>query len=120
MSASVPPALERSQADGPDVEVRPGGALRIARYSVYPRAANEHGVQTGVVRETADGRLVMSTSRAAATGELLRVLVHDHERDHDTLARVASCEARAPGRFELALVPLDARRPMRVRTHAKR
>ena len=112
-SASVPGALEaRAEAEAPC-----DGAIRIARYSVYPRAASEHAVQSGVVRETARGRLILVSSTPEAVGELLRVLVQDlGEGDDDTLARVVSCEARGPGRFELGLEALDARRPRFVRT----
>lgn len=117
MSASVPPVLDRGDAAG---EPSCDGVIRLARYSVYPRATSEHAVQSGVAREIGDGRLALVTSTPESVGELLRVLVQGlGDGDEHTLARVVSCEARGPGRFELLLEALDSHQPRFARARRK-
>lgn len=119
MSASAPQLEERTGASQ-------SGVIRLARYSVYPRAASEHAVQTGLTRDSSGAALQLVTTNAEAVGELLRVEIQDFShasRDQasgadepvDVLARVVSCQRRGNGRFELALERLDARRPLFAR-----
>jgi hypothetical protein len=98
-------------------------ALRIAQYSVYPRAASGHAVLTGFTRDIEGGaparQLHLLTSAPESVGELLRVRIQDlNERDTaETLARVVACDPRGDGRFQLTLEALDdAHRPRFVRT----
>ena len=100
--------------------------LRIARYSVYPRAASGQALLTGFTRDAvladantgADDRaLHLVTTTPEAVGELLRVRIQDlneHEAA-ETLARVVECDSHGEGRFELTLEALDAHRPRFVR-----
>jgi hypothetical protein len=97
------------------------GALRLARYCVYPRGTSEHSLQTGFTRKTSGSAFRLVTTTPEAVGELLRVHIQDFDREageedsSDVLARVVSCEPRGNGRFELCLEPLDALRPRFVR-----
>lgn len=97
--------------------VEPGGTIRLARYSVYPRAASEHAVQTGFTRNASGELLRLVTASAEAVGALLRVHIQDlDEREGtETLARVVACNQCGEGRFELTLESLDAHRPRFVR-----
>lgn len=94
-----------------------GGMIRLARYSVYPRAASEHALQTGFTRHASGDRMRLVTANAESVGALLRVRIQDiHERDGtETLARVVDCSQCGEGRFELTLEALDAHRPRFVR-----
>ena len=94
------------------------GALRIARYSVFPRAASEHSVRSGLMLDGRSASLRLVTTAPQQAGELLRISVQNLTgRTHDTLARVVSCERYGDeGRFELALEALDTRRPRFVRS----
>ena len=50
------------------------GVIRLARYSVFPRFANDHNLQMGFTRESRDGRSwTLVTARPEPVGELLRV-----------------------------------------------
>jgi hypothetical protein len=94
------------------------GVLRIARYTVYPRAARNHGIQAGYTRNVPSGvSFVLVTPTPEAIGELLRINLRGlGERDaHDTLARVVSCRQVAESRFELSLKALEARWARAVR-----
>ncbi len=119
MSSTTLEILARDIATDPG---SPGeGVLRIARYSVYPRAEHNHGVQAGFTRNAPRGvSFVLATTTPEAVGELLRVSIHGlGERDaHDTLARVVSCRQVAESRFELSLEALEARGPRTVRCRA--
>jgi hypothetical protein len=109
MSASAP-QVRRSR--------RPStreSAIRIARYSVFPRTASEHSRRSGFMRDDSGLRLVTTTPQQP--GELLRINIQSLSgRTRDTLARVLSCEASGDeGRFEVALEALDTRRTRFVR-----
>lgn len=87
------------------------GGLRLARYSVYPRAERNHGSQAGYTRSVLRGAsFTLVTTAAEAVGELLRVSIQGlGEGDaRDTLARVVSCRQVADDRFELRLQALEA------------
>ncbi len=95
-------------------ESNESGVIRIARYSVYPRAASEHSVHTAFTRDGTGSELHLVTGSPAALGELLRVQVQDlgDGEPSETLARVVACRRMAEGRFELtvdALAPLAPR-----------
>jgi len=109
MSASAPQVRRSHQPSTPET------AIRIARYSVFPRTASEHSRRSGFMRDDDGLRLVTTTPQQP--GELLRINVHSLSgRTHDTLARVLSCEASGDeGRFEVGLEALDTRRTRFVR-----
>ena len=116
MNAGAPETLRNDRLLG----CPPDGAIRIARYSVYPRVASEHAVQTAFTRYATGGELRLIAASGEAIGELLRIRIQGlGEREaHETLARVVKCERRGAGRFELSLEPLDAHQPRLVR-HAR-
>ena len=58
MSSEAPQLLDDQSADG-----RAGG-IRLARYSVFPRVARDHGVQTGFTREAGSNRRVTLVARS--------------------------------------------------------
>ena len=95
----------------------PEGVLRIARYSVYPRAERNQGVQSAYTRLPRGTRFVLVTTTPEVVGELLRVSIHGlGERDaHVTLARVVSCRQAGESRFELSLQGLETHGPRTVR-----
>jgi hypothetical protein len=94
--------------------------LRIARYSVYPRAASGHAVQTAFTtapHRGADRELCLVTTAPEAVGELLRICIQDLDEPEasETLARVVECDRRGEGGFELTVEALDSHRPRLVR-----
>ena len=114
MSAGAHETLQTSQAP---CGVAPFGTIRIARYSVYPRVASEHAVQTAFTRYATGGGLHLVCSSAEAVGELLRIRIQGlgAREAHETLARVVACDQHSAGRFELTLEALDAHEPRFVR-----
>jgi hypothetical protein len=116
MSAGATPTVKTPPTD----PVVSGGVIRIARYSVYPRVASEHSVQTGFTRDLSGKGIHLVTTTPELVGELLRIRIQNvGELDaHETLARVVDCDRSGEGRFELTLEALDAHRPRFVR-HAR-
>ena len=108
----------------------PGGVIRLARYSVFPRSANGHGLQMGFTRESGAGSATtLVSAKPEAVGELLRVHVQDvvpevlqetAVRDgNGALVRVVSCHPRRVGGFELEIEALDTHRPRLTRQRAR-
>ena len=102
----------RSNRDDGNAQV-----VRIARYSVYPRANSDHGVQTALTRDAGDDALHLVTSTPETVGELLRISLQGlgDSEDPETLARVVGCDRLGEGRFELTVRTLDSHRPRLVR-----
>jgi hypothetical protein len=98
---------------------REASGLRLAHYSVYPRAGRNHGTRAGYTRNgPSRGRSVLVTTTPEAVGELLRIRIHGLGALDalDALARVASCQRVRQSRFELHLVALVAHAPRSVRS----
>ncbi len=118
MSAGVRGTCEPQpgRSDGQGAHAH-GAVIRIARYSVYPRATSDHGVQTAFTRQAEGDALHLVTSTPEAVGELLRINLQglDDAVGSETLARVVECDRRGEGRFELTVEALDTHRPRLVR-----
>ncbi len=118
MSSTAPETLAHDVATDPSLPRE--GVMRIARYTVYPRAARNHGIQAGYTRNTLPSGVsfVLVGPTPEAIGELLRISIQglgEHDA-HDTLARVVSCRQVAERRFELSLDALEGRGARSVRS----
>ena len=93
------------------------GAIRIARYTGYPRVSKNQRECTAIARTTASSTLELIAVDPEAVGALLRLKVNDFHRSHarETLARVVSCSARDDGRFDVLVEPVEPNRPRFVR-----
>ena len=119
MTSTAPAVLAPAAASDSGSPVE--GVLRIARYSVYPRAERNHDVHVGYTRDLPSGTgFVFITPTPEAVGELLRVRSQElgGREAHDTLARVVSCQRVSESRFELRLEGLEAHAPRTVRARA--
>ena len=83
-------------------------SMRLARYSAFPRADKDHGVQTGFTRACGDDSLCLVTAAPEPVGSLLRLETFELRASEtpERLARVVECTEAASGRFELTLEAL--------------